>query len=140
MLKRILSSSNPTNLSLIFISLMFLLPAVNMYHRVPVNSFYSEWIAAVLGIAALAPLFSKITWSDTINIPQISLFFFRLGGNLRHPMGKRHIALYAICPTGAVIPKLGILTHTARQPSTQATGLEYAGKHTGVLSGYRRHH
>lgn len=97
MLKRILSSSNPANISLIFIGLMFLLPAVNMLHKVPITSFYSEWIAGTLGLAALIPMLSKTTWSN-MHISQVSLVFLGLAAilGIQWGSGMLHSTQYAL--------------------------------------------
>ena len=64
-------------MSQLFIGLMFLLPFINMYHQLPILSFYSEWIAGALGLAAVAPMLSTTIRSE-IRIPQISLAFLAL--------------------------------------------------------------
>jgi O-antigen ligase len=84
-------------MSLILISLMFLLPFINMYHQLPITSFYTEWIAGALGLAALAPMLGTATWSS-IRIPQISLVFLGLAIILgvQSIMGMLHSAQYAL--------------------------------------------
>jgi O-antigen ligase len=84
-------------MSLLFISLMFLLPFINMYHQLPIPSFYSEWIAAVLGLAAVAPILSTTIRSE-IQIPQISLIFLALTVILgvQWAIGMLHSAPYAL--------------------------------------------
>ncbi len=77
MLKRFLPTNNAANMSLVFTGLMFLLPFVNMHHQLPITSFYSEWIAGVLGLAAITPILCTAKYS-TIRIPQISLVFIGL--------------------------------------------------------------
>lgn len=49
-------------------------------------------------MAALAPLFSKITWSNTIHIPQISLVFLGLAAilGIQWASGMLHSAQYAL--------------------------------------------
>jgi O-antigen ligase len=64
-------------MSLTFIGLMFLLPFINMYHQLPITSFYSEWIAGALGLAAMTPLLRSSSYSIR-PIPQISLAFLGL--------------------------------------------------------------
>lgn len=43
-------------LSLILVGVMFALPFVQPRHYFPLPLFYSEWLALVLGLAALFPL------------------------------------------------------------------------------------
>lgn len=84
MLKRI-CIINPFDISLIFIGLMFLLPFVSMYHRLPILTFYAEWMAATLGLAAVIPLLRSTVLRTTqtpLQIPQISLVFLGLAAIL----------------------------------------------------------
>jgi O-antigen ligase len=76
---------------------MFLLPFINMYHQLPIPSFYSEWIAGALGIAAAAPMLSTTLRSE-IRIPQISLVFLGLAAILgaQWILGMLHSAQYAL--------------------------------------------
>jgi O-antigen ligase len=48
--------------SLAAIGLMWTLPFLQPFHRVPLTSFYSEWLALVLGLLALALLAGKSFW------------------------------------------------------------------------------
>ena len=57
--------------SLAALGLMCLLPFLQPLHRYPLTSFYSEWLAFVLGIAALAPLAGKRVWQD-MSVPVIA--------------------------------------------------------------------
>lgn len=84
-------------MSLLFISLMFLLPFINMYHQLPIPSFYSEWIAGALGLAAVAPILSTTIRSE-IRIPQISLVFLALTVILgvQWAVGMLHSAPYGL--------------------------------------------
>lgn len=97
MSKRRLHFPDTTNLSLILTGLMFMLPAINMYHRVPVTSFYTEWIAGALGLAALAPLLRTPVFS-CIRIPQVSLLFPALAAILgvQWASGMLHSNQYAL--------------------------------------------
>ncbi len=61
--------------------LMFLLPFINIHYEQPIPTFYTEWIAATLGLAAAFPLLSKASWK-TIKVPQISLLPLGLGAIL----------------------------------------------------------
>ena len=78
MLRRIFSFTRLLNISLFFIGLMFLLPFINIHYQQPIPTFYTEWIAAVLGLAAVFPLVNTASWK-TIKIPQISLVPIGLG-------------------------------------------------------------
>lgn len=62
------------NTSLQVIGLMAFLPFVIAYHRLPIPSFYGEWVAAVLGILALLPLLKRESWQP-LELPHISLIF-----------------------------------------------------------------
>jgi len=84
-------------MSLLLISLMFLLPFINMYHQLPIPSFYSEWIAGALGLAAVATMLSTLLQSD-IRIPQISLAFIGLAAilGMQWILGMLHSAQYTL--------------------------------------------
>lgn len=58
--------------SLAAVGLMFVLPFLQPIHDLPMTSFYSEWLAFTLGIAALAPLAGKQVWQD-MTVPVIAL-------------------------------------------------------------------
>jgi len=97
MLKRSLSLPDSTNTSLILIGLMLMLPAINMYHRLPIASFYTEWITAVLGLVALAPICRNLS-PEGIRIPQVSLIFLGLAiiVSAQWAIGMLHSAQYAL--------------------------------------------
>jgi O-antigen ligase len=46
------------------IGLMFTLPFLQPLHRHPLTSFYSEWLALALGLAALVPLAGRQWWRE----------------------------------------------------------------------------
>lgn len=104
MLKRIFFFTSSLNISLIFIGLMFFLPFINMYHQLPIPSFYSEWIAGALGIAAIAPMLSTTLRSE-IRIPQISLVFLALAIILgvQWAIGMLHSTQYTLLILSYVI-------------------------------------
>ena len=52
--------------------LAWTLPFLQPYHRFPITSFYSEWLAFALGLAAAAPLLSRNAWRDAA-VPIIAL-------------------------------------------------------------------
>ncbi len=62
------------NTSLHVIGLMAFLPFIVMYHRLPIPSFYGEWLAAALGTVALLPLLKRESWQP-LDIPHIALIF-----------------------------------------------------------------
>lgn len=49
--------------SLFLVGLMFVLPFLQPYHRYPIPSFYSEWLAFALGLAAALVLLGRQPWS-----------------------------------------------------------------------------
>jgi O-antigen ligase len=52
--------------------LAWTLPFLQPYHRFPLTSFYSEWLAFALGLAAALPLLSRNAWRDAA-VPIIAL-------------------------------------------------------------------
>ncbi len=74
MLKRICNHITSYHFSLVLIGLMFMLPFIILHHKLPIPSFYNEWIAAVLGMMAIIPMLSKVQW-QSLQLPQISLIF-----------------------------------------------------------------
>lgn len=60
------------HVSLAALGLMCVLPFLQPVHGYPLTSFYSEWLAFALGIAALAPLAGKRVWQD-MTVPAIAL-------------------------------------------------------------------
>lgn len=59
--------------------LMLVLPFVQPVHTAPLTSFYSEWLAFVLGIAALHALVLPDFWKEP-QIPRSALWLFGLVG------------------------------------------------------------
>jgi len=59
--------------SLFLIGLVCVLPFLVSYHRPPLATFYNEWIAFVLGIAALGVWLQKSMWRE-MELPVIALF------------------------------------------------------------------
>ncbi|MDO9365571.1 MAG: hypothetical protein Q7T58_04385, partial [Methylotenera sp.] len=80
-----------------FIGLMFLLPFVVLYHRLPIPSFYGEWIAATLGLAAMLPLLHKASW-QSFQVPKIALIFLGLAAiiSMQWMLGMLHSNQYAL--------------------------------------------
>lgn len=54
------------------IGLAWTLPFLQPYHRYPLTSFYSEWLAFALGLAAAVPLLGRNAWRDAA-VPMIAL-------------------------------------------------------------------
>lgn len=52
--------------------LAWTLPFLQPYHRFPITSFYSEWLAFALGLAAALPLLGRNAWRDAA-VPIIAL-------------------------------------------------------------------
>lgn len=67
--------------SLWLIGLMWVLPFMVGYHRVPITSFYSEWLAAILGLAALTLFVQRRYW-QTMEMPRIAFVPLGLVGLL----------------------------------------------------------
>ncbi len=97
MLNRIYTNVTSPNLSMAFLGLMFLVPFVSLYHHLPIPSFYGEWIAAVLGLAAMLPMLCKASWQP-LRIPQIALVFPGLAAILamQWMLGMLHSHQYAL--------------------------------------------
>lgn len=101
MLKRSLGSIQASNISLIFIGLMFLLPFISMHHEQPITPFYAEWIAATMGVMAIFPLLGKTSWhavQTQLRIPQVSLIFIGLAVIVcvQWALGMLHSNQYAL--------------------------------------------
>jgi O-antigen ligase len=58
--------------SLLLIGLAWTVPFLQPYHRYPIPTFYSEWIAFGFGLAALFPLALRSSWRDG-ELPAIAL-------------------------------------------------------------------
>jgi len=58
--------------SLLLVGLAWTVPFLQPYHRFPLTSFYSEWLAFALGLAAAAPLLRRDAWRDA-TVPLIGL-------------------------------------------------------------------
>lgn len=57
---------------LVLVGLMWSLPFLQPYHRYPLTSFHSEWLAFVLGLAALAALARRGAWREAC-LPAVAL-------------------------------------------------------------------
>ena len=63
------------------IGLMFTLPFLQPLHRHPLTSFYSEWLALALGLAALVPLAGRQWWRE-LAFPVTGFFLVAFGALL----------------------------------------------------------
>lgn len=66
-----------TRLGLICIALLCVVPFLQPYHRYPLTSFYSEWLALVIGLGVMAPLLERRSW-QTAGVPWLALAPFAL--------------------------------------------------------------
>ncbi|MES2502474.1 MAG: Wzy polymerase domain-containing protein [Pseudomonadota bacterium] len=74
MFTRISNTIASARFSTSLIALMAFLPFIIAYHRLPIPSFYGEWLAGLLGVLALLALLKKEFWQP-LEIPQIALIF-----------------------------------------------------------------
>lgn len=63
--------------SLYLVGAMFCLPFMIAYHDIPIPNFYSEWMAALIGLVALLPLMAKPFWQAPV-LPRSSAIFLLL--------------------------------------------------------------
>ncbi len=75
MLKKYLSY--PAHISLLVISLLFILPFLPNAHLAPISSFVSQSLAGLVGLLASVYLLSKARW-QSIHIPHIAFVFLGL--------------------------------------------------------------
>lgn len=66
------NSLSMAHISLAFIGLMWTLPFLYFHHAYPINTFYQEWGAALLGLCAMPVLITKRFWIQA-EIPRIVL-------------------------------------------------------------------
>ena len=66
------AAGKPARASLALIALMFVAPFLLPYHRYPLTSYYSEWLALVLGIGAILA-FVAFRRRDGIPLPRVAL-------------------------------------------------------------------
>jgi O-antigen ligase len=66
------SSTGLMRASLVLVGLAWVVPFVQPYHRFPLASFYSEWLAFGLGLAAALVLLRRESWRDA-DVPAIAL-------------------------------------------------------------------
>lgn len=70
---RSLKQYSPLHTSLIFLALAWVLPFLQWHHKLPIPSFFSEWLAFGLGLLAALPLLARRYWMP-MHIPRSMLF------------------------------------------------------------------
>lgn len=60
-------------IGLVLVGLIAVLPFLQIHHFFPLASFYEEWLALVLGFAALVAFFNRDFWSH-IEVPYVALY------------------------------------------------------------------
>lgn len=66
-----------TRLGLVCIALLCVMPFLQPWHRYPLTGFYSEWLAFVLGLGAMAPLLERRSWQGA-GVPWLAFAPFAL--------------------------------------------------------------
>src|SRR6266568_6299098 len=94
----------PLRLSLILCGLMVSAPFLNPYHYYPILSFYTEWLAFAIGLAALGAI-ALAQSRNVLSVPGMSIGLFLLTallvlqvalGEVAYPLRSAMGALYAI--------------------------------------------
>lgn len=98
MLNELLQKITFPRFSLWLVGLMFLLPFLVNHHGLPIPSFYGEWLAAALGLAALGLFLRNRYWQD-MELPVIALV----------PLGLIVVLLIQIPTERIVFPERNIL-------------------------------
>jgi len=76
-----LKAYSPLHASLVFLALGCVLPFLQWHHKLPIPSFFSEWLAFGLGLLAALPLLSRRYW-EPMRIPRSLLFLLGFIGIL----------------------------------------------------------
>lgn len=71
----------PARLGLACAALLCVLPFLQPYHRYPLTSFYSEWLALACGLGVIVVLLGRRAWAEA-EVPWASLPLFALAGLL----------------------------------------------------------
>lgn len=79
MLLRPASGPLPFQVALLLAGLMWLLPFLSFVHHNPVPSFYGEWLAAALGLAAMTVLLRRDVWQP-FAVPRVVWLPLALAG------------------------------------------------------------
>ncbi|MDP2397979.1 MAG: Wzy polymerase domain-containing protein [Burkholderiales bacterium] len=74
-------SNLPARFGLACAVLLCVLPFLQPYHRYPLTSFYSEWLALACGLGVIAVLLGRRAWTNA-EVPWASLPLFALAGLL----------------------------------------------------------
>lgn len=98
MLNELMQKITFPRFSLWLLGLMFLLPFLVNHHGLPIPSFYGEWLAAALGLAALGLFLRNRYWQD-MELPIIALV----------PLGLIVVLLIQIPTERIVFPERNIL-------------------------------
>lgn len=77
----LLKTYSPLHASLIFLALAWVLPFLQWHHKLPIPSFFSEWLAFGIGLLAALPLLSRRYW-EPMRIPRSLLFLLGFIGIL----------------------------------------------------------
>ena len=97
-------ASFPLRLGLILCGLMVSVPFLNPYHYYPILSFYTEWVAFAIGLAALGAI-ALAQSRNALPVPGMSIGLFLLTallvlqvalGEVAYPLRSAMGALYAI--------------------------------------------
>lgn len=87
--------------SLCVVGLAWTLPFLQPVHRVPIPSFYGEWLAFALGLAAALLLLRRALWAEPV-VPAVALAPLLLIGLLVAQMLFGRVALPELALTGAL--------------------------------------
>lgn len=98
LLKHSINKISFPRISLWLVGLMFVLPILGYHHLMPIPSFYNEWIAAALGLAALSVFLRNRYWQD-MELPVIAFV----------PLGLIVLMLIQIPMDRIVFPERNIL-------------------------------
>lgn len=98
MLNELIRKITFPRVSLWLVGLMVVVPFLGYHHYLPIPSFYNEWIAAALGLAALSLFLRNRHWQD-MELPVIALV----------PLGLIVVLLIQIPTDRIVFPERNIL-------------------------------
>ena len=98
MLNQLIQKITFPRVSLWLVGLMFVVPFLSYHHGLPIPSFYTEWIAATLGLAALTLFLRNRHWQD-MELPIIALV----------PLGLIMVLLIQLPTDRIVFPERNIL-------------------------------
>ena len=89
-----------SRLSLIFVGLMGVVPFLQWKHYYPITDFYTEWVAAFLGLCALACNYRRLSKFPLVSLVPLSLMLlvwlqFALG-KITYPQQAAMVSLYLV--------------------------------------------